>query len=274
MNKTKTRAIFFTLIISLAILIMPAYAITGNTHADNTHSFVGIVVFYELDANGSILPMSICSGVLISPTIMITTAHGCLTSNVLVSFDQGPITWGVQDGQLQINGVTTLYEGTAYPHPQFTMAAQGSIGDFMHNDLAVIVLDEPVPENVVSSYGQLPVLGALDKLPRTDVTLVGYGFQSETATYIMRNYAFATTVPGGLAWSEEYLRCSANVGDGRGGICTGDSGGPVLLGQSNVVIALNSYAINDNFVGVTYHVRLDTEQALNWIMEVENYEAS
>jgi V8-like Glu-specific endopeptidase len=272
MHQTKTQTTLLALIIILSISAAPAFAITGNIHPDNTHSFVGLAVFYELDNNNNILPVSICSGVLLSPTIMITTAHGCVTPNVMVCFDQGPITWGVQDGVLQIQGVTTIYEGTAYPDPHFSMATQGAMGDFMHNDLAVIIINEPVPTNIVSSYGQLPALGTVDNLPKTDVTLVGYGFETATAGYIMRNYAYATTISGNFAWSDEYLRCSANAGEGRGGICTGDSGGPVLLGDSNIVIALHSYATNTNCVGVTYHVRLDTQQAHNWITEVANSE--
>ena len=79
------------IVIVLAVSTAPVYALTGNFYPDSTHSFVGLVVFYELDAIGNKIPVSVCSGVLLSPTIMITTAHGCLSQNAIVCFDQGPM---------------------------------------------------------------------------------------------------------------------------------------------------------------------------------------
>jgi V8-like Glu-specific endopeptidase len=268
MNQKTIKAVtVLTLIIGLAITAAPAYAITGNSHPDGTHTFVGLVVFYQLDGGGNKIPVSVCSGVLLSSTTMITTAHGALTPNVMVCFDQGPIVASMQDGQLHVEGVTSTYEGTVTVNPEFCMSTQGGMGEFMHNDLAIITLVEPVKTSDVSAYGQLPPAGLMEKVHKTDVTLVGYGF--EVNQPIMRNYAYAQTLSSNFAWSDEYIRCSANPGNGRGGICMGDSGGPVLLGDTNIVIALNSYATNTNCVGVSYHARLDTQEVLNWIMEVE-----
>ena len=104
------------------------------------------------------------------------------------------------------------------------MAQTGGLSDFMHNDLAIIILEEPVPTSVVSTYAQLPTAGLVDSLPKkTDVTLVGYGIQSALPV-IMRNSASAKTVSGNFAWNDEFIRCSANPGQGRGGITNGDSG--------------------------------------------------
>ena len=149
------------------------------------------------------------------------------------------------------------------------MAQTGGLSDFMHNDLALIILEEPVPTSVVSTYAQLPTAGLVDTLPKkTDVTLVGYGIQSALPGIIMRNSASAKMVSGNFAWSDEFIRCSANPGQSRGGITNGDSGGPVLLGNTNTVIAVHSYATNQNCAGITYHARLDIPEVLDWIAEV------
>jgi hypothetical protein len=266
--KTKIMVILF-LTASITLSTTPVYALSGNIHPDNTHSFVGLVVFYNIDANGNKIPVSISSGILLSPTIVLTTAHSCITNSAIVCFDQGPITWSINDGQLQIEGVTSSYEGTAYVNPDFSIAEKGSLSGFIHRDVALIVLDKPVPSSVVSTYAQLPTAGLVDTLPKkSDVTLVGYGLQSASATSITRNYAYAQILSGNFAWSDEFVRCSANPGKDRGGITYGDSGGPVLVGGTNIVIAIHSYATNQNCGGVTYHARLDVTEVLDWIAEV------
>jgi hypothetical protein len=267
-TKTKvTITLLLTAIITLSAT--PVYALSGNTQPDNIHSYVGLVVFYQLDASGNKIPASMSSGILLSPTTVLTTAHSCVTNQAIVCFDQGPITWTISDNQLEIEGVTSTYEGTAYPNPYFQINSKGGMNNFMHNDYAIIILDEPVPTSVVSTYAQLPTAGLADTLPKkTTVTLVGYGIQSSTPYLIMRNFAYASTISGNFAWSDEFVRCSANPGQGRGGITVGDSGGPVLIGNTDTVIALNSYATNQNCAGVTYHARLDIPEVLDWIAEV------
>lgn len=260
-----------SILLTITLLVLPAYAITGNSHPDSTHSFVGLVVFYSLDANGNKIPVSISSGILLSPTIMLTTAHSCVTNTAIVCFDQGPITWSIKGGQLQIQGVTSTYEGKAYSNPEFQIS-KGGLPEEVHNDLAIIILKDPVPSSVVDTYAQLPTAGLVDALHgKTDVTIVGYGLES-TATVIMRNYASTKTVSGNFAWSDEFVRCSASQGNGRGGICNGDSGGPVLLDGTNVVIAVNSYTLNANCAGVSYHTRIDSTKVLNWIAEVSQFD--
>lgn len=266
--KTKTTIILvLTAIITLSAT--PVYALSSNNQPDNKHSFVGLAVFYSLDASGNKIPVSLSSCILLSPTIALTTAHSCVTDEVIVCFDQGPITWSISGNQLQIQGVTSTYEGTVYINPDFSMTEKGGLPEAVHNDLALIILDEPVPSSVVSTYAQLPTAGLADTLPKkTAVTLVGYGIQSSSPEFLMRNYAYAKTVSDNFAWSDEFIRCSANAGHGRGGITEGDSGGPVLIGNTNTVIAIHSYATNQNCKGVTYHARLDIPEVLDWITEV------
>jgi hypothetical protein len=277
-----TRAAVLAILLTCFITTFPAsvaYGITGNFQQNTTRTNVALVVFYAIEANGNRVPADVCSGVLISPTVLLTAAHACSTPSVTVCFDAGPITWVLKDGQIQLSGVTSTYDGTAYPNPDFTMNVNGKNGapDALTRDVAVIILKEPVPLKVVSEYAQLPQLGIVDTLwANTAVQLVGYGVQDHltprnigvvntwTGT-LMRTSAQAKTISNNFEWSNEFLQCSANPGQEKGGIAFGDSGGPVFLGQTNVVLALNSYVNNPNCAGVTYHSRLDVSEVQNWI---------
>ena len=110
----------------------------------------------------------------------------------------------------------------------------------------------------------------------TAVTLVGYGMQEHLsprktgventwAGYIMRAEASAKILSNKFAWSNEFLRCSANPGQDRGGISYGDSGGPVFLAGTNTILAIHAYVTNPNCAGQTYHSRIDQTDILNWI---------
>ncbi len=81
----------FMVLIMLAIVAVPAFAITGNYVVDNSHPYVGLVVFY--DADGEFVWR--CSGSLISPTKFLTaghctdTAEGAVTARVWFQQDAG-----------------------------------------------------------------------------------------------------------------------------------------------------------------------------------------
>ena len=45
------------------------------------------------------------------------------------------------------------------------------------------------------------------------------------------------------------------------GNCSGDSGGPVPLGGSNSVVAIDSFVLNSNCKGVDFNYRTDIENA-------------
>lgn len=50
-----------------------------------------------------------------------------------------------------------------------------------------------------------------------------------------------------------------------GGTCRGDSGGPFLIGDSNVVGAVNSFSKNDVCAGTTGAFRMDRAWSLDWV---------
>ena len=65
--------------------------------------------------------------------------------------------------------------------------------------------------------------------------------------------------------SVEFIKLTANPSQGTGGICFGDSGGPDLLGGTQIVLAVNSYVTNGNCAGVTYSNRVDLPDVLAFI---------
>ena len=73
------------------------------------------------------------------------------------------------------------------------------------------------------------------------------------------------------AWSARvacvWRRSCQGNGDGRGGTCSGDSGGPVFLGGfgSNVIVGVTSFGMNSLCRGTDYAYRIDTKDVLDWI---------
>jgi hypothetical protein len=134
----------------------------------------------------------------------------------------------------------------------------------------------------MDEYATLPTAGLVDTLKnKTAVDFVGYGVQSQAKIkgselpqpppYYrwtgprIRMYAPSELVSGKFVNSAEYLKLALNPGGGSGGTCFGDSGGPDLLGGTNVVLGVNSYVTNVNCSGVGYSARVDVPETLAWV---------
>jgi hypothetical protein len=82
---------------------------------------------------------------------------------------------------------------------------------------------------------------------------------------VTRYYVPAELVASKHVHSDEYIKLTANPAQGKGGTCFGDSGGPDLLGGTNIILAVNSYVTNVNCTGVTYSNRIDLDWAPEFI---------
>jgi secreted trypsin-like serine protease len=54
------------------------------------------------------------------------------------------------------------------------------------------------------------------------------------------------------------------AGNGEGGTCYGDSGGPIFHGNTNVIGAITSWGITP-CIGVDYNFRMDTKLAQDFV---------
>jgi Trypsin len=99
-------------------------------------------------------------------------------------------------------------------------------------------------------------------------TIVGYGVQDVRPVQVAevrRLQATVKLVSLQRGYSQGFnLHVSSNPGQPhQGGLCFGDSGGPVLYGTT--ILAVNSFVINENCAGAGFSYRIDQPQFLSWI---------
>jgi hypothetical protein len=271
-----------------------ALAITNGVSDAGKHPYVGLMV--AQDASGN--PLWRCSGTLISETVFLTAAH-CTegpAAHVEIWFDQGPVP--TDPAYVPGGGCASPalgypchgnvgghpYTNPDYNSPDNPYGGGNGLPAFSYRDVGVVALDESFP---MAKYGQLPTAGLIDTLKnKTAVDFVGYGVQNQAQIpgnalpqpppYYRwqglkeRMYAPSELVSGNFVHSAEYLRLALNPGGGSGGTCFGDSGGPDLLGGTNIVLGVNSYVTNVNCSGVGYSSRVDIQKVLDWIESFED----
>lgn len=229
-----------------------ALAITNGQPDQDNHPYVCIVVIFNEEWEF----VTCGSGVLISPTVVLTAGHVTIEGpNAFVSFAAEGITYG------SLEGYTF---GTTHTHPEYQSEYEPGLPSCLTHDVGVVQLVEPV---IMTEYGTLPDEGMIDTLEtKTDLDLVGYGYNDidrpsgELIFYGARYYAPSQLIASKDRQSDEFIKITANPGQGKGGPYWGDSGGPVLLGDTNVILGLISYG-----AGVGYAARVDSEDMLTWI---------
>jgi len=173
-------------------------------------------------------------------------------------------------------GGATSHEGTAHTFPGFCVVCNKgfSILTWLEGDVGIVVLSEQVPPDVVASYAQLPSPGLASTLANgASIRLVGYGDQvllvgggpPKTDGVRRRLTTVSNFISGNFNNSEGLIRLSSDAAHGKGGACFGDSGGPNLVGSTNVTIGVNSYGTNRTCFGVGYSTRIDRSNVLSWI---------
>jgi hypothetical protein len=242
-------------------------AITNGQPDGGEHPYVCLVVADVYIPDVGNVPAWRGTGVLIAPDVVVTAGH--VTDGaaaVRVWFAES-----VEGNPDYPAGGPSAIEGTPYTNPEFCIGCGNGLPGFAYRDIGVIVLDEPV---VMTEYGVLPTAGLVDTLAMmTDVDIVGYGVQTMVrgggppywTGLRSRLQASAQVITSPFTHSDEFVRITANPGRGKGGTSFGDSGGPVLLADTNVFLSVNSYVTSYQSVGVTYSSRIDIPDVLAWI---------
>jgi len=268
-----------------AVSTTPAQAITGNYVKDFEHPFVGLAVFY--DAAGQFIWR--CSGSLISPTKFITaghcadTAEGAASARVYFQQDAGvhydPVTQhDPVTGYPDTCASGTLGKVCATSHKIYNYGFADFAGYPNTHDVGVLILDQAIS---LPEYGQLPQAGTLDNLATARgqnnavFTSSGYGLSlsvqehSALSNISFRERLMAESTLVNLRSNNTdgfNLQLQGN-GNGRGGTCSGDSGGPVFLGKStsNLIVGVTSFGLNAICRGTDFSYRLDRQEVLDWI---------
>jgi hypothetical protein len=280
--KRKLFAFAAAMLMALSI-VGPASAITNGTADAGAHPFVGLVGFYSGTPSTETWLWR-CSASLIAPRVLLTAGHctapdattGKTPVRAQVWFDEH-IVLNLPSGY-NIGGG---YLGVPYFFPDYNGATPGKgLVGFSYGDVGVIVLDAAVSTSVVPAdqYALLPAAGLVDTLASGALLdQVGYGVSEQVLAYPGQNPYNRWTGPrdrmdapsqfisGRQAVAADQLVHSSNPGGGKGGTCFGDSGGPILLGGTDTVLAVNSYVTNSNCAGVAYATRVDLAARLDWI---------
>jgi hypothetical protein len=284
------RRLAFPLLAACAALVLtasPASAITYGQPDNGEHPYVGFMIYFSPEDPGWFS----CSGTLMDRDTFLTAGHCTYPvgtdgeptpghsggTDVWVTFDPTDALAGwparadypteealyaARRAWLESHG---FVQGTAIPHPEYDDFA----GFPVNYDVGVVELSEDV---VMARYGQLAPLGTAERLAGTTgrnrnaalVENVGYGIQSiqpkpMDVTSRYKSTSRIVEVNGNIARGGNLhtLNNPSPVG-GRGGTCFGDSGGPVLVNNTNQVIAVVSFGFSGTCHGADYSWRVDT----------------
>lgn len=259
MNRESIVRVFIAVVIVIAGS-GPAFAITHGEPDGDDHPYVGLLIF---DVGGS--PAWRCTGTLLNPSVMLTAGH---------------CTFGATGGRVWFESDVDSAPGTNYPLGGGTAIEFAAIfshpdyedSNFALHDLGVVILQQPVN---LPTYGALPQAGLLDGLATQRglqeqiFNPVGYGlqsvrpgFQSDRVRYSAQVHLVSVRGTAGVPAGEAVLFTNNPGRPASGGTCFGDSGGPIFWGESNVIVAVTSFSLNQNCKGTSGGHRIDTEEDL------------
>lgn len=259
-------SLYGLILISMALgLALPAAAITFGVPDGQGHPYVGLVVFEGQSPVGPIWP---CSGTLLSPTVFLTAGHCTYGANKARVWFDSDLT---NNPDFPNSGSSAVAATQIHTHPGF----DGYTTFPNTSDIGIVILEKPVNLN---KYASLPALGELDVLATRRgqqdriIRTVGYGWQMvQPITQADRVRYTSTSMVVNLRshLTDGYnIQTSNNPGGGQGtgGSCFGDSGGPIIYPpDSNQVVGVVSFGRNSNCKGADFAYRTDIQNALNFI---------
>ena len=244
------------------LLLVPMSNAFALTTVDTTHLGVGTLVYRLPDGELG----WVCSGVLIAPDVFLTAGH--CTSLVEAWLSEGLIQAAYVSFDTQFTPNASLVAVTdLVTHPDLRLSY--NINSDTH-DLGVVLLATPVLDRPITPLPTERLLDSLRLRPKTPVTAVGYGIDSNDAhgapspgfSYTDTGFR-ASGVLSYRALTPAFITVTQLAKQGSDNMCFGDSGGPDYVqvnGQELLVainVVVNSYACEE----VAWLYRLDTPPA-------------
>ena len=231
------------------------------------HPYVGLILFQNPTPPGGdpADAIEMCEGSLVNPTTMVTAGH-CTIDALSAQV------WFQANGQAISNSGFPVTGGIQILGPDIRTVPTYIEEEFVLDDLGVVFLAEPV---LLEQYASIPEVGSLNALRRgqrkgTAFTSIGFGLgetvaQEESLFPLTRMLAKLRLIQ---------INVRGTVGDHAmllsnnptGGIfCIGNSGGPHLLADSDVIAGVTSFAKNANCAGSLGVYRLDQAKDRAWL---------
>jgi Trypsin len=262
----------------LALGTSPAGAITGNFSEDNIHTYVALIAFYDKDD----VFTHRCSGSLLTPTVFLTAGH-CTDATTGATHAR---LWFQQDAGVGFDPATGTPAPSGYPVSSdvtsshlYNFGFSESLSLPNLRDVGIVILDKPITlgdEGYAGGFASIASVGSLDGLAtrrgRQEVTFTasGYGLSLsnpvKSVSFRERLMATEQLINLGSHLTDGFnIQTTANPGNGKGGTCGGDSGGPLLYDSTNTIVAVNSFGLNEWCRGTDFMYRVDQAAVQAWI---------